>query len=301
VNGQSVSASGVGVGGYASSASGATFGVTGESFSTSGTGVRGWATSGSGLTYGVYGQSFSSGGVGVFGHGSTGVRGETQSTTGFGIAGVNNGAGASVSWGVYGQNTSTGGYGVEGYNPNGIGVRGNGGLYAGQFVGNVQVLGTLSKSAGSFQIDHPLDPANSYLFHSFVESPDMKNIYDGVVELDSMGEAWVELPDYFEALNRDFRYQLTALGSAAPYLHVADPVTGNRFRIAGGSPGQQVSWQVTGIRQDAYAAAHPIEVEVPKEPGERGKYLYPALYDQPQAKAVVQPSAPLQASANRRQ
>jgi hypothetical protein len=44
-----------------------------------------------------------------------------------------------------------------------------------------------------FRIDHPLDPANKYLNHSAVESPDMKNIYDGVVTLDADGEAVVEL------------------------------------------------------------------------------------------------------------
>ena len=37
--------------------------------------------------------------------------------------------------------------------------------------------------------------------HSFVESPDMMNVYNGMVRLDAKGEAWVNLPDYFEALN----------------------------------------------------------------------------------------------------
>ncbi|HZS45939.1 MAG TPA: hypothetical protein VFC63_12620, partial [Blastocatellia bacterium] len=63
----------------------------------------------------------------------------------------------------------------------------------------VQILGTLSKAAGSFKIDHPLEPDKKYLYHSFVESPDMKNIYDGVVVLDRRGQAVVTLPDWFEA------------------------------------------------------------------------------------------------------
>ena len=123
--------------------------------------------------------------------------------------------------------------------------------------GDCAVFGTLSKTAGSFRIDHPLDPANKYLVHSFVESPDMMNVYNGNVVLDADGGAWVEMPDWFEALNRDFRYQLTPIGGAAPGLHVASKVAGGRFSIGGGEPGLEVSWQVTGIRQDAYANARP--------------------------------------------
>lgn len=146
---------------------------------------------------------------------------------------------------------------------------------AARFEGNVQVTGLLSKGAGSFQIDHPLAPTEKYLYHSFVESPDMKNVYDGVATLDRRGEAWIELPDWFEALNETFRYQLTALGAPAPNLYVADEIAGNRFRIAGGRAGQRISWQVTGVRHDAYARAHRIPVEVDKPAAERGTYLYP--------------------------
>jgi hypothetical protein len=141
---------------------------------------------------------------------------------------------------------------------------------AGLFSGNVRVNGTLTKSAGSFQIDHPLDPEHKYLSHSFVESPDMKNVYDGTVTLDEKGRATVELPDYFEALNRDFRYQLTAIGAPGPNLYIAEGVNQNRFKIAGGRPYARVSWQVTGIRQDAYANEHRIKVEEDKPGAERG-------------------------------
>ena len=61
--------------------------------------------------------------------------------------------------------------------------------------GNVRITGNLQKAGGSFKIDHPLDPANKYLSHSFVESPDMKNMYDGVVALDNKGKAEKDLPD----------------------------------------------------------------------------------------------------------
>jgi hypothetical protein len=153
--------------------------------------------------------------------------------------------------------------------------------FAGMFDGDVTVSGTISKSAGSFRIDHPLDPANRYLSHSSVESPDMKNMYDGVAALDGAGEAWIELPEWFEALNQDFRYQLTPLGAPGPNLYVADEISGNRFRIAGGEPGMKVSWLVTGIRHDPYAEAHRIPVDEAKSGREQGRYLDPELYGAP--------------------
>src|SRR5262249_17366466 len=113
--------------------------------------------------------------------------------------------------------------------------------------GNVDVTGTISKGAGSFKIDHPLDPENKYLYHSFVESPDMMNIYNGTAVLDDHGEATIMLPNWFEALNRDFRYQLTCIGGFAP-VYVAHEIAGNSFRIGGGKSGLKVSWQVTGVR-----------------------------------------------------
>jgi hypothetical protein len=143
---------------------------------------------------------------------------------------------------------------------------------------NLHVDGTISKGGGSFQIDHPLDPANKYLYHSFVESPDMMNIYNGVAALDAHGTVWITLPEYFEALNQDFRYQLTSIGRPQPSLYVAIEISGNRFKVAGGKPGGKVSWQVTGIRHDAYANAHRIQTEVEKPPQEQGRYLHPELF-----------------------
>jgi len=142
---------------------------------------------------------------------------------------------------------------------------------AGQFDGNVKITGNLtvtgsvSKSGGSFRIDHPLDPEHKYLYHSFVESPDMMNIYNGVATLSKHGDAAVKLPDWFDALNRDFRYQLTCIGGFAP-VYIASEVSGNHFKIGGGRPGMKVSWQVTGIRKDAYANEHRIPVEEEKPP-----------------------------------
>ena len=97
----------------------------------------------------------------------------------------------------------------------------------------------------------------------------MKNVYDGIAVLDANGEAAVMLPDWFEALNEGFRYQLTPVGAPAPQLHIADEIAHPQFRIAGGVPGQRVCWQVTGVRKDPWARAHPVVVEEPKNDDER--------------------------------
>ena len=185
-----------------------------------------------------------------------------------GVRGLSVGSNAATNYGIYG----TADYGTTNY--------------AGYFEGDVEVTGTLSKTAGGFKIDHPLDPAGRYLSHSTVESPDMKNVYDGVVVLDGAGEAWVELPEWFDVLNRDFRYQLTAIGEPGPDLYIANEISGNGFSIAGGSPGMKVSWQVTGIRQDGAADAYRIAVESEKPAHQAGKYLNPEVYGQPESMGV---------------
>jgi hypothetical protein len=174
--------------------------------------------------------------------------------------------------------------GVSGQANNGstaVGVLGisSSGL-AGEFNGNVSVSGNLSQAGGSFKIDDPLDPENKYLYHSSVESSDMKNIYDGVAVLDANGEAVIQLPDWFQALNRDFRYQLTCIGGFAP-VYISQEISNNQFSIAGGRPGMRVSWQVTGIREDPWANAHRVPVEQEKTAQERGYYLHPELYNAP--------------------
>jgi hypothetical protein len=145
--------------------------------------------------------------------------------------------------------------------------------------GNASVSGNLSKGGGSFKIDHPLDPKNKFLYHSFVESPDMMNIYNGNVETDANGEAVVTMPTYFEALNREFRYQLTVIGTFAQAI-VADEINDNTFKIRTDKPGVKVSWQVTGVRKDPYAEQNRIPTEVEKPENERGTYLYPKAYEQ---------------------
>ena len=187
---------------------------------------------------------------------------------------------------IYGENSGSR-TGVYGRSSSGTGVHGwsNSG-YAGYFNGKVRITGNLTKSAGSFKIDHPLDPENKFLQHSFVESPDMMNIYNGNVTLDENGRATIRVPDYFEALNRDFRYQLTAIGAPGPNLYIAEKISDSRFKIAGGKPGMEVSWQVTGIRHDPYAVANRIAVEEVKPAEERGYYLHPKAYGLPEEKGI---------------
>jgi hypothetical protein len=162
--------------------------------SISGPGVWGLSNSG----YGIVGYSIRS--IGMYGWGYPGVYGESD--FGPGLRGR-----SSSGYGVYGSSNSGLAALLDGN------VRVNGNL---RIVGNVNVTGNINKAAVQFKIDHPLDPANKYLYHSSVESPDMKNMYDGVVTLDQNGEAEIELPDWFGALNKDFRYQLTAIGAPGP-------------------------------------------------------------------------------------
>ena len=156
--------------------------------------------------------------------------------------------------------------------------------------GDASILGALSKGSGSFVIDHPLDAANKLLYHSFVESPDVKNIYDGVAQLDEKGEAVIELPNYFLALNKDFRYLGTAIGEPMPDLHISKEIRRRWFglfgaivfKINGGTPSGRVSWQVTGVRHDPYILANPIVPEIEKGPDalvDKGEYVCPECYE----------------------
>lgn len=247
---------------------------------TDGTAISGVAPNGASAptARGVAGT----GTVGVVGTGdSMGVQGIT--TTGVGVKGEASGSGGSVK-AVYGKSIGSNNNGVVGEASNGAAAYGVWGIstagYAGVFSGKVLVTGTLSKGGGSFKIDHPLDPANKYLYHSFVESPDMMNVYNGNVVTNAAGDAVVELPDYFGALNRDFRYQLTVVGQFAQAI-VAEKISGNRFTIKTDKPGVEVSWQVTGIRQDAFANANRIPVEETKPAAERGLYLHPKAHGKP--------------------
>ncbi|MCA9442711.1 MAG: hypothetical protein H6751_04460 [Candidatus Omnitrophica bacterium] len=237
------------------------------------------------------------------------VAGVHTGTDGIGVYGEANQG--TTAWGVFGSSSQ--GVGVRGLGPRGVIGRGGsvgvqaigsvggeagliaqdgGGPRAAYFEGNVVIEGDLSVSGmyskvrEETQIDHPLDPENKYLSHSTVESPDMMNIYNGNIVLDEEGKAEVTLPDWFMAFNKDFRYQLTPIGGPGANLYIAQEIADGKFRIAGGTPNLEVSWQVTGIRNDPYAKANPVEVVKEKTPKEKGKYLNPELYGQPKEKRI---------------
>jgi hypothetical protein len=254
-----------GTGVYGVVGGGAAWGVYG----TAPYGVVGKATSGA-PSYGVYGDG-ARGVVGVgIGSGAQGVYGNgTYGVVSLGaIVGVQGEANGSVGTGVFG-----------------IGGPNNG--YGGFFRGNVGTSGAYYSGVPGFaRIDHPLDPANRYLVHAAVHSPEMLNVYGGTVTLGRRGTATVRLPRYDGALNGNHRVQLTAVGAAAPNLHVVSAVANGRFTIAGGSAGQSVYWQVTGVRQDVVARKHPVKVEALKRPTDRGKYLAPELYGRSQSDRI---------------
>ena len=227
---------------------------------------------------GVYGHNLGmSSGVQAIGvHGK--CEGSTYTGGGYGVLAEAVGTGAT-NYGVYGN--ASGGtannYGVYGTN--------SGTGFAGYFAGNVHITGSISKGSGTFMIDHPLDPENKYLYHSFVESPDMMNIYNGNIVTDANGDATVTLPDYFEALNKDFRYQLTVVGTFAQAI-ISEKVNNNLFKIKTDKPNVEVSWQVTGVRHDKYADAHRVVPEVEKEQQYKGYYLHAAEWGKPAAKSI---------------
>jgi trimeric autotransporter adhesin len=105
-----------------------------------------------------------------------------------------------------------------------------------------------------------LYPDSMYLKHASIESSELMNLYSGNVILNDTGEAWINLPDWFEALNKDFTYQLSCIGGFAQ-VYIAKEIENNKFKVAGGSPGLKVSWQVTGIRHDKSAEENPLQVE----------------------------------------
>ncbi len=280
--------------------------TSGGSAAVAGTSTNGTGVVATGIT-GLLGTGAGEDGVGVSASGNLGVYANGNAAGVYGVSTNSTGViGTSTNYiGVYGSGGATGVTGVSSSGPGVVAQSGTAwaldaygtstatGVLAGSasgwaawFNGNVDVDGNLSKAGGSFKIDHPLDPANKYLYHSFVESPDMMNIYNGNVTTDAQGDVVVTLPNWFETLNRDFRYQLTVIGQFAQAI-VASEIADGRFSIKTDKPNVKVSWQVTGVRQDAWANAHRIPVEQEKPAAERGFYLHPELYGAPEEKGVL--------------
>jgi trimeric autotransporter adhesin len=300
------SASGDGVQGISNSK----FGVHGTSMTgdgvvgdtTSGVGVFGQAGTGN-TSIGVEGASASSG-IGVAGlNTGSGTAVSGQSTTGNAVVGTSKNGGIGVegnstgSRGVVGNSDLKGG--VVGISTSGDGIGGvscascssaaavfGSGKIAGAFNGSVIVNGTFAVSGvKAFHIDHPLDPANKYLNHFAIESNEVLNTYSGNVTTDGSGAVTVELPEYFEALNTNYRYQLTVIGQFAQAI-VSQEIQNNHFVIKTDKPSVKVSWQVMGVRSDANAKAHPVPVEEDKPEQERGHYLTPEVFGQPEETSI---------------
>lgn len=232
----------------------AVFATGGLNNSSTGSGGAGITATG-GLALGMDGQ----GGDGVVGYGGQGSNTFTLGGEGGAFFGGN-------------STNSSGGDGI-------FVVAGTGAIsgYGAEIFGNLSVAGAIYASTKDFRIDHPQDPANRYLVHASVESSEMLNIYTGNVTTDTQGDAVVVLPQWFQELNTDFRYQLTVIGQFAQAI-VAKKINNSQFAIKTDESGVEVSWQVTCVRQDPYAKAHPLEVEPIKPERERGYYIHPELY-----------------------
>jgi hypothetical protein len=310
-----------GVSGISYATTGVGAGLEGVTLSPSGFGVVGYGAGG-----GVYGVSNSNSGVGGNFTGFSAASGSTNNGTDgvdatggnsdpanftyggngvHGLGGTGSFQGGIGTLGVGGNSGTEGGIGESGVGGDGGLVDGPGGIFegglgsadgdgidviagsgvGGTFTGDLEVGGAITAGTKDFKIDHPLDPANKYLLHASVESSEMMNIYTGNVTTNAQGEATVQLPEWFEVLNTDFRYQLTVIGQFAQAI-IARKIESNRFEIRTNAPNVEVSWQVTGVRQDAYAKAHPLVVEEQKESRLQGFYIHPELYGAPEEKQI---------------
>ena len=255
-----------------------------------GTGVQGTggATIGGQGGHGIEGNGGE--GMGEFGLGGFGVVGNGGSSLESGGGGVIGIGGSSEKFSAGTGVQASGGDSSKGFGGVGLSAsRGEGPLgdgLAGSFFGNVEIQGDLSVTGTkNFKIDHPLDPENKYLYHAAIESSEVLNVYSGNVTTNQSGEAVVALPDWFEALNRDPRYQLTVIGAFAQAI-VASEIQDNRFTIKTNAPNIRVSWQVTGVRSDVVMKTHPFKAEQDKPARERGAYLDPGAYGQPEERGV---------------
>lgn len=199
-----------------------------------------------------------------------------------GVIGIAEGTGVR-KYGVYGRLVGTASSGISAaiYGNDVINVANT---YAGYFQGKVNIVGdftvtgnTNASGTKNFKIDHPLDPEHKILYHAAIESPEVLNQYSGNISTDDDGLATVILPNYFETLNKDFRYQLTPIGTFAQVI-IKTEIANNQFIIQTNHPNIKVSWQVTGVRNDRVMKAKPFVAESMKEGNEIGKYISPEVY-----------------------
>lgn len=263
------------------------WGISGSSVAGA-KGVKGEATSTTAQVSGVYGTTGSRLGAGVVGSNSNtsltdatasqaiGLQGQTTARGHYavGVTGYAGGGGARNTYGVIGETNSTNT--ASGLASGVMGTSATGGW-------GVISLGDMGSSGlKPFIIDHPLDPANKMLKHFCIEAPEPFNIYNGNIVTDANGEAVVALPNYFEALNINPKYQLTVIGSFSQAI-VKEEIRDNKFVVATNQPNVKVSWQVTATRNDAYVRwkSDKLIIEVEKSEDLKGRYFWPQAFGQP--------------------
>jgi len=148
----------------------------------------------------------------------------------------------------------------------------------------VHVAGTLSKTSGSFLIDHPLDPENKVLRHSFAESPEMLNIYKGNART-AGGKKTVQMPDWFVALNGgnadNYSFSVTPLNGFCGQYYVDNSEVASKGRFTVVTERDcEFSWVVYAVRHDAFALKNPVVVEQSKQDAGLGSncYLSPSAF-----------------------
>jgi hypothetical protein len=252
-----------------------------------GTSLLSHAVGGTGVVAFGGNSSAGAGGVGVRalgGSGASGRGGDGVFAIGADSANDNGGVGVIAGGGISHGAGKTAGTGI--FAVGGLGIDGAADGDAGVFIGNVTIVDDLNVTGTkNFKIDHPLDPENKYLYHAAIESSEVLNVYSGNVTTNEQGEAVVMLPDWFEALNKDLRYQLTVIGTFAQAI-VAEKVKHNRFTIKTNAPNVEVSWQVTGVRSDAAMLKRPFKAEEEKPERERGTYLNPGAFNHPEERGL---------------
>lgn len=262
--------------GYASGTSTFEVGVygsaqgTGTSLSNKNMGTYGFANGHSNENVGATGHS---NGTGTY---NTGVEAQAY---GFG----------TYNYGIYAyaNNATTNNIALFASTPTASGWAGyfNGDVYV---TGDIDVLGTVYAASKSFKIDHPIDPENKDLVYTSIESNEMLNVSSGNVVTDSQGFATVQMPDYFEAANKDFRYQLTVIGTFEQAI-VKEKIADNKFVIQTSAPNVEVSWQVTSVRNDKWANANRVEAVQQKE--NPGEYIHPEVYGQERTEPAIEAAA----------
>jgi hypothetical protein len=270
-----------------------------------------WATTDDNGVYGVYGENTATGGTGILGSNlttgdqnlATGVRGESSGTGVFiffltfpagGVIGTHtNGGDTFLAAGVLGETFDPDAFGL--YAINWDDTAGATGLfattlatddnYAGYFNGNVEVVGSVTGAGAAAVMDNPKDPSGSYLYQSAIVGGERVTFYNGNVKIGADKEATVKLPSYFEDINGDPRYQLTVVGKQAQ-AWIKRGVQDNTFVIATDTEDVEVSWQVSGVRVDAWAKAKPFKETAAKTGQAKGKYLHPEAYGKPASAGI---------------